>query len=241
MAGFGEKQARKKERHQQKTKASGRSHLKNGLQHHMLGDLDSAESEYRKAMQVGYYNYAMFINLGVICKNSGRPEEAIILYKKAIKISPNEPDAYSNLGNLYQSLGNFESAIACSSKSLEIKPNNPETLVTLGWCQKELGNLNQALTSTLKSLELKPDNPNAYMNVTSTKISATLIRLLPPLSNHSSSSLITQMPSPTWAPSTKTSANLIRLLPPLSNHSSSSLITHCPYETGWHLQRSRQS
>ena len=56
MAGFGEKQARKKERHQQKTKASGRSHLKNALQHHMLGDLDSAESEYRKAMQVGYYN-----------------------------------------------------------------------------------------------------------------------------------------------------------------------------------------
>ena len=128
MAGFGEQKVRKKKRPQQKTEGSGESLLKNALQHHMQGDLVSAESGYRKAIQVGYYNHAIFINLGVICKNSGRPEEAILLYKKAIEINPNDPDAYGNLGNLYHSLGNFESAAAFSSKSIEFKPNNPEAL-----------------------------------------------------------------------------------------------------------------
>ena len=68
MAGFGEQKGRKKKRPQQKTEVSGESLLKNALEHHMRGDLVSAESGYRKAIQVGYYNYAIFTNLGVICK-----------------------------------------------------------------------------------------------------------------------------------------------------------------------------
>ena len=68
MAGFGEKQARKKKRPQQNAEVSGKSILKNALEHHMRGDLVNAESGYRKAIQVGYYNYAIFTNLGVICK-----------------------------------------------------------------------------------------------------------------------------------------------------------------------------
>ena len=113
----------------------------------MHGDLVNAERGYREAIKIGYCNHGIFTNLGVICKNSGRIEEAILLYKKAIEISPNEPDAYSNLGNLYQSLGNFMDAVAFSTKSLELNANNPGALISLGWSQKELGNLEQALST----------------------------------------------------------------------------------------------
>ena len=165
MAGFGEQKGRNKKRPQQKPQISGESLLKNAINHHMRGDLVNAESRYREAIKIGYYNHAIFTNLGVICKNSGRPEEAILLYKKAIEISPNEPDAYNNLGNLYQSLGNFTAAIAFSNKSLKLNSSNSNALTSLGWSHKELGNLDQALASTLKSLELKPDNPTAHMNL----------------------------------------------------------------------------
>ena len=68
--------------------------------------------------------------------------------------------------------------------------------MNLGGIYQDLGKLDQALASTLKSLELNPDNPDAHMNLGGIyKISATLIRLLPPLSNHSSLILITPLPT----------------------------------------------
>ena len=48
---------------------------------HIEGDLINAEKKYREAIRLGYYHSSIFINLGVICKNSGRLEEAVILYK----------------------------------------------------------------------------------------------------------------------------------------------------------------
>ena len=107
----------------------------------MDGDLVNNKIGYREAIKAGYLDDLIFANLGVIYKNTGREDQAILFCKKAIEINPKNPNPYSNLGNLYQSLGNFECAVAYSSKSLKLKPNNPEVLITLGWSQKELGNL----------------------------------------------------------------------------------------------------
>ena len=92
MAGFGE-QKEKKRRPQQKPQTSGERLLNDAINHHMRGELVNAENGYREAIKTGYHNHVIFTNLGVICKNSGRMEEAIVLYKKAIEVSPNEPDA----------------------------------------------------------------------------------------------------------------------------------------------------
>ena len=90
-----------------------------------------------------------------------------------------------NLGGIYKALGNLDQALASTLKSLELKPDNPTARINLGGIYIDLGKLDQALSSTLKSLQLKPDNPTAHMNRAAfTKNSATLIRLLPPLSNH---------------------------------------------------------
>nr|WP_236069967.1 tetratricopeptide repeat protein [Prochlorococcus marinus] len=131
----------------------------------MQGDIENAEYLYRQAIEIGFLHEAIFSNLGVICKNSDRQEEAIALYEKAIETRPDHPDAYRNLGNLHKELGNLDQALAATLKSLELKPDNPDAHINLGGIYKELGNLDQALTSTLKSLELKPDNPTAYMNL----------------------------------------------------------------------------
>ncbi|KZR70214.1 class I SAM-dependent methyltransferase [Prochlorococcus sp. MIT 1303] len=168
MAGFGEQKSSKKKnnsQHEQKTQMGGDTLHKNAINHHARGDLANAEKDYRKAIKTGYSHYTIFSNLGVICKNSGRFEEAISLYKKAIDISPYHPDAYTNLGNLYRELGKFDEALGSTLKSLELKPDNPTAHMNLGSIYIDLGNLDQALASTLKSLELKPDNPTAHMNL----------------------------------------------------------------------------
>ena len=139
--------------------------LNSAINHHINGDLANAEKDYRDAIKIGYLNQAVYSNLGIICKNSGRSEEAILLYKKAIEINPQDPDAYSNLGNIFRELGNLNQALALTLKSLELKADNPDAHMNLGGIYKNLGQLDQALASTLKSLELKPDNPTAHMNL----------------------------------------------------------------------------
>ena len=165
MAGFGQQNKKKKNKPLRKDHTRGEALLKSAIDYQMQGDLESAEKNYREAIESGYSYYSTFSNLGIICKNSGRSDEAISLYKKAIEINPKHPDAYSNLGNLYKELGKLDQALASTLKSLELKPDNPTALLNLGGIYKDLGNLDQALSSTLKSLELKPDNPEAVNNI----------------------------------------------------------------------------
>ncbi|WP_197463257.1 tetratricopeptide repeat protein [Prochlorococcus sp. MIT 1306] len=165
MAGFGEQKEKKENQRLNKSESRGEALHKEAVNFHMQGDIKNAEILYRQAIKIGFLHEAIFSNLGVICKNSDRQEEAITLYEKAIEIRPDHPDAYSNLGNLHKELGNLDQALTSTLKSLELKPDNPDALINLGGIYKELGTLDQALTSTLKSLELKPDNPTALINL----------------------------------------------------------------------------
>ncbi len=131
MAGFGQQNKKKKNKPLRKDHTRGEALLKSATDYQMRGDLKSAEKNYREAIESGYSYYSAFSNLGIICKNSGRSDEAIYLYKKAIEINPKHPDAYSNLGNLYKDLGNLDQALASTLKSLELKPDNPIALNNL--------------------------------------------------------------------------------------------------------------
>ena len=165
MAGFGEQKKKKKSTPKGQAQLGGEGLLKTAVDHHTRGDLVNAEKAYRAAIKAGYMHPATFSNLGVICKNSERTEEAILLYKKAIGVSPSDPNAYTNLGNIYKDLGQLDQALAASLKSLELKPDDPIVHINVGGIYKELGQLDQALEATLKSLELKADNPDAQMNL----------------------------------------------------------------------------
>lgn len=165
MTGFGSKENKRKKLSSSSLQASLESIQKSAVNHHMNGDLAIAEKEYRAAIELGSKHHAVFTNLGVICNNSGRIDEAIVLYKKSINLNPKDANAYSNLGSLYFNLGNFKQAAEFTRKSLAINPDNYQVQTTLGWSYKELGNLDQALTITLKSLDLKPNNASALINL----------------------------------------------------------------------------
>ena len=88
MAGIGDKKIQNKEQHKGNKLMDGETLHKSAVSYHSQGDLDQAEVNYRQAITTGYTHHATFSNLGVICKNSGRLEEAKSLFKKAISIHP---------------------------------------------------------------------------------------------------------------------------------------------------------
>lgn len=50
---------------------------------------------------------AVFCNLGILYKNSGRIEEALEHYEQALDFERDDPQIYSNIGNLYEALENL--------------------------------------------------------------------------------------------------------------------------------------
>ena len=87
MAGFGEKKTSKKKKIKanSSTRANRENLLDIAINCHAKGDLVNAEKNYREAIKSGCAQFSTFSNLGIICKNSGRLDEAIYLYKKAIE------------------------------------------------------------------------------------------------------------------------------------------------------------
>ena len=52
---------------------------------------------------------AVFCNLGILCKNSGRIDEALEHYEQALEFEPDDPQIYSNMWEIYT--GTSESLI----------------------------------------------------------------------------------------------------------------------------------
>ncbi len=58
---------------------------------------DSAETYYRKAVDAGVVNAALYYNLGNACFRQARTGEAILFYERARLLAPTDPDIEHNL------------------------------------------------------------------------------------------------------------------------------------------------
>ncbi len=130
MTGFGDEKASKKKKPKPKSNSriGGENFLRNAINHHKRGDLANAEKSYREAIKSNYCHPSIFSNLGIICKNSGRLEEAISLYSKAIEINPTDHELYSSIGNVYIKTGNYDLALKHILKCLELDSRNPAAI-----------------------------------------------------------------------------------------------------------------
>ena len=81
MAGFGHKSNPKKNKPQQKNQAGGEDLAKKAVEFHVRGDIANAEKAYRESICRGFSSAAVFTNLGIICQDTLRMDEAIAHYK----------------------------------------------------------------------------------------------------------------------------------------------------------------
>ena len=71
-------------------------------------------------INAGTSDPAVFCNLGIICKNSGRIQEALKNYEQALDFDPDDPQIYSNIRNIYRDIGKLNRALQFTLKSLDL-------------------------------------------------------------------------------------------------------------------------
>ena len=108
---------------------------------------------------------AVFCNLAILCKNSGRIEESLENYEQALAFEPDDPQIYSNIGNLYRDIGKLDQALQFTLKSLDLDHDSSTCQMNLGSIYRDLGETDEALTATVKAIELDEGNIEALQNL----------------------------------------------------------------------------
>ena len=147
------------------TKPSREQIFKQAIKFHSVGNIKDAAKYYQYFIDQGFNDHIVFSNYGVISRDLGKLEEAVLLTRKAIKLVPNYANAHYNLGNILKDLGNLKEAAISTRKAIELKPNFTEAHYNLGVILKDLGKSQEAELSYRKAIKINPDLINAHSNL----------------------------------------------------------------------------
>ncbi|HTD05435.1 tetratricopeptide repeat protein [Undibacterium sp.] len=133
-----------------------------GLQ--QQGRFGHAEDLYLQVLQMQADNFDALHLLGVLARQTRRPELALDLINRAIQVNPHQAAAYCNAGAALQDLGRPEEALASYDKALQIKPDYALALNNRGNALRNLLRYDEALGSYMQAIAIKPDYAEAYNN-----------------------------------------------------------------------------
>ncbi len=85
--------------------------------------LESALSDYEKAIELAPYAPDPYLNRGIVYERLEEWSEAIADYNRVLELDPEDPLAYNNRGNAEAGKGEWSEAIADYQKAFELAPN----------------------------------------------------------------------------------------------------------------------
>jgi predicted O-linked N-acetylglucosamine transferase (SPINDLY family) len=131
---------------------------------HQSGQLDKAETQYKKLLKFLPSNAALLTNLGAIALQKGNLEDGVRIIGKSLQINPNQHHALNNRGNALQELKRLDEALASYDRAIVLKPDYAYAYSNRGNALQELKRLDEALASYDRAIVLKPDYADAYYN-----------------------------------------------------------------------------
>ncbi len=127
-----------------------------------LNQLDKAESEERRALELANGNYTLAIaGLADIYRERGQYDEAIAQYNLALERDPALTIAYLGLGRTAMARGNIDIALGHFRRALETTPNNIPLLLALGDAQLASNDAAGALATYERVKQISPGNAAA--------------------------------------------------------------------------------
>jgi len=142
--------------------------LETAGRYHRNGDIQQAQRQYQRILQVEPSQPEALHALGVIAFQLKKYDTASNLIGNAIENKPNVPQFHYNLGLVFILLKREEKAIQVFEKAIEINPDYAEAYYNLGLALKKQRQFEKAVLNFKHVMKLTPDDADAYYNLGNT-------------------------------------------------------------------------
>ncbi|MFH0782693.1 MAG: tetratricopeptide repeat protein [Pseudomonadota bacterium] len=124
-----------------------------------------AESLYLQVHRLLPENVNVLANLGIVCRDLGKLDEAEAYCRRTLSTAPDDPAHYINLGAVLEARNDLDEARDTYEKALEISPSHPKLLNNYGKLLHQLGLSARGLELLEQAVRIEPDYPLALNNL----------------------------------------------------------------------------
>ncbi len=127
-------------------------------------ELDDAETEFRRAIQIDPKNSDAFVSIGTIQLLRSQPTEAVTTFSHAIQLEPEKADGYGGRATAYLALGQTQSGdCRISTTRSGWARRRPENYRNRGTAYSYLGNWKQALEDVETAVRIAPNDTESQL------------------------------------------------------------------------------
>ncbi len=131
----------------------------------LLGELNRAEDELRRATLIDPNFADGWINLGLVLLDLHRVDEAVVALETAVRRAPRSALSHLNLGSALLRVGRRDEAIRACHAAIELAPDLAAAHRNLGVAAHQAGWLDVAKRGYCRALELGPHDPDVLTNL----------------------------------------------------------------------------
>lgn len=136
--------------------------LQQAVSAHAVGNPAVAEKEYRALIAEKVSSPLLYCQLGLLCAQTGRRQEADSLWKKTLAIDPESLEARMNLADSYQQAGDLERASSTYRRVIAANQHFVIAKYLLANLLKSQGKLEEASTFYQQVMEQQPEYTQAH-------------------------------------------------------------------------------
>lgn len=138
--------------------------LRQGLDEHIAGRLDTAANLYGAALEAEPANVSALRCLGVLRSQQGDFQAALLLLQAAARFAPEMPEVFNDLGSTLRQKGALEEAILAFNEAIRLQPAFSEAYFNRGLTFEMLGQPGCAMESYDMALQANPQRLEARFN-----------------------------------------------------------------------------
>ncbi|NOS67131.1 MAG: tetratricopeptide repeat protein [Candidatus Peribacteraceae bacterium] len=131
-------------------------HYNLGALEHVRGNLDAAEVEYLKTIDLSPDYVKAHNNLGVLYKQKGQIDKALAQLRLASDMDSGFPDPHSNIGSILMDRGDIDGAIVELRAAIAVSETFAQAHINLGSALGKKGLYEEGLREFRRAFELAP-------------------------------------------------------------------------------------